>query len=221
MVSGLPNDEKSKIRQLFAEGKCGRDELLEAEARVLSCARHLHLLWNRQFQPDADGDHGSPFAGNDVHQSQIPLLRDEVTAAAARRALAITALGNDYTPIGRIIDERAIVNGVVGLLATGGSTNHTIHLIAMAAAAGIALTWNDFNELSRVVPLLTRIYPNGKADVNHFNAAGGMGFLIGELLAAGLLHGDVAPSGYRPRWLSDRTQDRRRRFARLDRGGES
>jgi phosphogluconate dehydratase len=118
-------------------------------------------------------------------------LRDEITRAATKRALAITATGNEYTPIGRIVDERSLVNGVVGLLATGGSTNHTIHLIAMAAAAGIHLTWEDMAELSSLVPLLTRIYPNGKADVNHFNAAGGMGFLIRELLGAGLLHRDV------------------------------
>jgi phosphogluconate dehydratase len=119
-------------------------------------------------------------------------LRDAITRESARRALAITALGNDYQPIGRIYDEKAVVNGVVGLLATGGSTNHTIHLIAMAAAAGISLTWTDLAELSQVVPLMTRIYPNGKADVNHFNAAGGMGFLIRELLGAGLLHEDVS-----------------------------
>src|SRR5690242_2446315 len=118
-------------------------------------------------------------------------LRDEITRAATRRALAITATGNDYTPIGQIVDEKTLVNGVVGLLATGGSTNHTIHLIAMAAAAGIHLTWDDMAELSAIVPLLTRIYPNGRADVNHFQAAGGMGFLIRELIGAGLLHQDV------------------------------
>jgi phosphogluconate dehydratase len=101
-------------------------------------------------------------------------------------------LGNDYRPIGRIYDEKAVVNGIVGLLATGGSTNHTLHLIAMAAAAGIAVTWKDFAALSSVVPLMSRVYPNGKADVNHFNAAGGMGFLIRELLGAGLLHEDVS-----------------------------
>ena len=112
-------------------------------------------------------------------------LRDALTREAAKRALAITALGNDYTPVGRMIDERSIVNGVVGLHATGGSTNHTIHLIAMAAAAGIALTWQDISDLSDAVPLLARVYPNGLADVNHFHAAGGMGFLIRELLDAG------------------------------------
>ncbi|MCB1377417.1 MAG: dihydroxy-acid dehydratase, partial [Alphaproteobacteria bacterium] len=119
-------------------------------------------------------------------------LRDAITRASAKQALSITALGNAYRPIGRIFDERAVVNGIVGLHATGGSTNHTMHVIAMAAAAGIIVTWKDFAELSHVVPLLTRVYPNGRADVNHFNAAGGMGFLIRELLGAGFLHEDVS-----------------------------
>ena len=118
-------------------------------------------------------------------------LRDALTKEAAQRALAITALGNAYTPVGRMIDERSVVNGIVGLNATGGSTNHTIHLIAMAAAAGIRITWQDISDISDIVPLLARVYPNGLADVNHFQAAGGMGFLIRELLDAGLLHEDV------------------------------
>jgi phosphogluconate dehydratase len=118
-------------------------------------------------------------------------LRDALTELGARRALDLTAQGNEYTPIGQIVDERAVVNGVVGLHATGGSTNHTIHLIAMAAAAGIALNWDDFSDLAEVTPLLTRIYPNGKADVNHFQAAGGMPVLIRGLLEAKLLHRDV------------------------------
>jgi phosphogluconate dehydratase len=118
-------------------------------------------------------------------------LRDALTKEAAKRALAITRLGNAYTPVGAMIDERSIVNGVVGLHATGGSTNHTIHLVAMAAAAGIRLTWQDISDLSECVPLLAHVYPNGLADVNHFHAAGGMGFLIRELLDAGLLHEDV------------------------------
>ena len=118
-------------------------------------------------------------------------LRDALTRAATARALAITALGNDYTPVGEIIDERAIVNGVVGLHATGGSTNHTLHLVAIAKAAGIRLTWDDFADLSEIVPLLARVYPNGSADVNQFHQAGGMQFLIRDLLAAGLLHEDV------------------------------
>jgi phosphogluconate dehydratase len=111
--------------------------------------------------------------------------------AAVHRAAAITALGQDFRPLGRLVDERAIVNAIAALLATGGSTNHTIHLVAIAAAAGIRIDWDDFDELSRVVPLLARVYPNGKADVNQFQAAGGTGFVIRELLAAGLLHDDV------------------------------
>ncbi len=119
-------------------------------------------------------------------------LRDALTVEATHRVAAITALSEEYLPIGRIIDERAIVNGVVGLLATGGSTNHLLHLIAIAQAAGIALHLEDFGDLAHAVPLLARIYPNGKADVNHFDAAGGMGFLIAQLLDAGMLHADVA-----------------------------
>jgi phosphogluconate dehydratase len=191
MTSGLANDDKSKIRQLFAEGKVGREALLEAEAQSYhgpgTCTFYGTANSNQMLM-EIMGLHlpGSTFVNPNT------ALRDEITKAATRRALSITALGNDYTPIGKVIDERAVVNGVVGLLATGGSTNHTIHLIAMAAAAGIALTWDDLSELSRAVPLLTRIYPNGKADVNHFNAAGGMGYLIRELIDAGLAHRDVA-----------------------------
>ena len=130
------------------------------------------------------------------------------------RALSITRLGNDYTPVGRMIDERSVVNGVVGLHATGGSTNHTIHLIAMAAAAGIAITWQDISDISEAVPLLARVYPNGLADVNHFHAAGGLGFLIRELLDAGLLHEDVQTVwGARPQALCGRGEARRRTAA--------
>jgi phosphogluconate dehydratase len=118
-------------------------------------------------------------------------LRDALTAAATHRAARITALGSEYLPLADIVDERAIVNALVGLLATGGSTNHTLHLVAIANAAGIRIDWDDFSDLSDVVPLLARIYPNGSADVNHFHAAGGMGFLVRELLDAGLMHGDV------------------------------
>jgi phosphogluconate dehydratase len=190
MTSGLPNDEKAKIRQLFAEGKVGREALLEAEAKSYhgpgTCTFYGTANSNQMLM-EIMGLHlpGSTFVNPGTR------LRDEITKASAVQALSITALGNSYAPIGRIYDEKAVVNGVVGLLATGGSTNHTMHLIAMAQAAGIHLTWQDLSELSRVVPLLTRIYPNGKADVNHFNAAGGMGFLIRELLGAGLLHEDV------------------------------
>jgi phosphogluconate dehydratase len=118
-------------------------------------------------------------------------LRDALTSAAAVRAARITALGDEYLPLAQTVDERAIVNAIVGLLATGGSTNHTLHLVAMAHAAGIQINWDDFSELSEIVPLLARIYPNGGADVNHFHAAGGIGFLIRELISSGLLHQDT------------------------------
>lgn len=190
MTSGLPNDEKARVRQLYAEGKCGRAQLLEAEAKSYhgpgTCTFYGTANSNQMLM-EIMGLHtpGASFVNPGTK------LRDALTKEAAKRALAITRLGNDYIPAGHMIDERAIVNGVVGLHATGGSTNHTIHLIAMAAAAGIRLTWQDISDLSEAVPLLARVYPNGLADVNHFAAAGGMGFLIRELLDAGLLHEDV------------------------------
>ncbi len=190
MTSGLPNDEKGKIRQLYAEGKIDRAALLEAEAQSYhgpgTCTFYGTANSNQMLM-EIMGLHvpGSTFINPNT------TLRDAVTKVAVEQAVSISSLGNNYTPIGEIYDEKAVVNGVVGLLATGGSTNHTMHLIAMAQAAGIALTWDDLAELSAVIPLLTRIYPNGKADVNHFHAAGGMGFLMRELLKAGLIHRDV------------------------------
>ena len=190
MTSGLGNEEKAKVRQLYAEGKVSRADLLEAEAQSYhgpgTCTFYGTANSNQMLM-EIMGLHlpGSTFVNPGT------ALRDEITKASAKQALSITALGNRYTPISQIYDEKSVVNGVVGLLATGGSTNHTMHLIAMAAAAGIKLTWDDLADLSHKVPLLTRIYPNGVADVNHFHAAGGMGFLIGELLGAGLLHHDV------------------------------
>ncbi len=190
MPSGIPNDEKARIRQLYAEGKIGRAELLEAEAKSYhspgTCTFYGTANTNQMLM-EVMGLHlpGATFANPGTP------LREAMTRAAAKRALAITALGNEFTPVGRVLDERAFANGIVALHATGGSTNHTLHLIAMAQAAGITLTWDDFAALSEVVPLLARIYPNGSADVNHFTAAGGIGFLIGELLDAGLLHEDV------------------------------
>jgi phosphogluconate dehydratase len=190
MTSGMPNDEKAKVRQLYAEGKVGRAELLEAESRSYhgpgTCTFYGTANSNQMLM-EIMGLHAP---GGTFVNPGTP-LRDALTKEAARRALAITALGNEYTPVGRVIDERAVVNGIVGLNATGGSTNHTIHLIAMAAAAGIRITWQDISDLSDVTPLLARVYPNGLADVNHFHAAGGMGFLIRELLDAGYLHEDV------------------------------
>jgi len=190
MTTGLPNDEKARIRQLYAEGKVGRGELLEAESKSYhgpgTCTFYGTANSNQMLMEIM----GLHMPGASFVNPGTP-LRDALTKEAAQRALAITALGNAYTPVGRMIDERSVVNGIVGLNATGGSTNHTIHLIAMAAAAGIRITWQDISDISDIVPLLARVYPNGLADVNHFQAAGGMGFLIRELLDAGLLHEDV------------------------------
>ena len=190
MPSGLPNAEKAKIRQRFARGEIGRDALLEAESKAYhgpgTCTFYGTANSNQMLM-EVMGLHlpGAAFV-----QTGTP-LRDALTRAAARRAARITALGDEYLPVGRIVDERAMVNAIVGLLATGGSTNHTLHLVAVARAAGIVIDWDDFGDLSAVVPLLANIYPNGEADVNQFRAAGGTGFLIGELLDAGLLHGDA------------------------------
>jgi phosphogluconate dehydratase len=190
MTSGMNNEDKAKVRQLYAEGKVDRAALLEAEAQSYhgpgTCTFYGTANSNQMLM-EIMGLHlpGSTFINPGT------ALRDEITKASAKQALSLTALGNRYTPLSQIYDEKSVVNGVVGLLATGGSTNHTMHVIAMAAAAGIVLTWDDLADLSHKVPLLTRIYPNGTADVNHFNAAGGMGFLIRELLDAGLLHNDV------------------------------
>ncbi|MBB3592464.1 phosphogluconate dehydratase [Rhizobium sp. BK529] len=190
MTSGLPNDEKSRVRQLFAEGKVGRAELLEAESKSYhgpgTCTFYGTANSNQMLM-EIMGFH---MPGSSFINPGTP-LREALTREAAKRALAITALGNEFTPAGEMIDERSIVNGVVGLHATGGSTNHTMHLVAMARAGGIVLTWQDIAELSELIPLLARVYPNGLADVNHFQAAGGMGFLIKELLKQGLLHDDV------------------------------
>lgn len=187
MPTGISNDEKAKTRQLFAEGKVGRDALLESEAKSYhgpgTCTFYGTANSN-QMMMEVMGLHmpGAAFV------NPYTPLRDALTRAAAQRVARITALGDEYIPIGKVVDEQAIANAIVGLLATGGSTNHTLHLVAIARAAGIHINWDDFSELSDVVPLLARIYPNGEGDVNHFHAAGGMGYLIGELLDAGLLH---------------------------------
>lgn len=190
MTSGLPNGEKAKVRQLYAENKVGRKELLDAEAASYHSAGTCTFFGtanSNQLLMEVMGLHlpGSSFVNPGTS------LRTALTAEAGRRVTELTALGDAYTPIGEVVDERAIVNGCVALLATGGSTNHTMHLVAIAQAAGIALTWDDISELSAVVPLLARIYPNGSADVNHFHAAGGLGFTVSTLLDAGLLHEDV------------------------------
>ena len=190
MTSGLSNDDKSKIRQLFAEGKATRAELLEAESQAYhgpgTCTFYGTANTNQMLMEIM----GLHLPGASFVNPNTP-LRDALTEVGAKRALELTAAGNAFTPIGHVIDERAIVNGVVGLHATGGSTNLTIHLIAMAAAAGIALNWDDFADLAEVTPLRARVYPNGKADVNHFQAAGGMPVLIRALMGEGLLHKDA------------------------------
>ncbi|HQT60434.1 MAG TPA: phosphogluconate dehydratase [Acidiphilium sp.] len=190
MPSGISNTEKSHVRQLYAEGKVGREELLESEIGAYhspgTCTFYGTANSNQMLM-EIMGLHlpGASFVNPGTD------LRDALTGAAAKRILEITARGNEFTPVGQMVDERTVVNGMIGLLATGGSTNHTIHLVAMARAAGIAITWQDFSDLSEHIPLLTRIYPNGSADVNHFQEAGGMPVLIGALLDAGLLHGDA------------------------------
>jgi len=189
MPSGISNEQKSKVRQAYTEGKASRDELLEAEAasyHAPGTCTFYGTANSNQMLMEIMGLHlpGSSFVAPDT------LLRDALTAEAVRRCAALGKAG-EHLPIGHIVDERAIVNGVIGLHATGGSTNHLLHLVAIAQAAGIALRWEDFDALSSVVPLLARVYPNGYADVNHFHEAGGMGFLIDQLLSAGLLHGDA------------------------------
>lgn len=190
MPSGLPNREKARVRQLFAEGKATREQLLDAEAAS------YHAPGTCTFYGTANSNQmlmevmGLHLPGTAFVNPNTP-LRDALTVAAAERACAITALGEHYTPLGRSVDEKAIVNAMVGLAATGGSTNHAIHLVAIARAAGIRIDWTDLDEVSRATPLLARIYPNGSADVNHFHAAGGLGFVIRELLDAGLLHPDI------------------------------
>nr|WP_300306380.1 phosphogluconate dehydratase [Halomonas sp.] len=190
MPSGLPNKEKARIRQLFAEGKVGRDELLEAESESYhspgTCTFYGTANSN-QLMMEFMGLHlpGSSFVNPGTG------IREALTRYATEQAVRNSAPGGDYRPFYRQIDERAIINAMVGLLASGGSTNHTMHLVAMAAAAGITITWDDFSELSGAVPSLTRVYPNGQADINHFQAAGGMSLLFRELIQAGLIHADI------------------------------
>ena len=194
MTSGLPNDEKAKVRQRFAAGEATREELLKAEMAAYhgpgTCTFYGTANTNQMLM-EFMGLHlpGSSFVNPNTD------LRDALTVEGAKRALSLSALGNAYTPVCDILDEKAFVNGIVGLNATGGSTNLLIHLIAMARAGGIILDWEDFVDLSEVTPLIARVYPNGMADVNQFHAAGGLGFMIGQLLNAGLLHDDTKTVG--------------------------
>ena len=190
MPSGLANKEKQRVRQLYAEGKVCRAELLEAEAASYHGAGTCTFYGtanSNQMMMEVMGLHmpGAAFINPGTK------LRSEITRAAIHRLAAIGRGGADYRPLGRCIDEKAIVNACVGLLATGGSTNHAIHLPAIARSAGISLDWQDLDELSAAVPLIARVYPNGSGDVNHFQAAGGMGYVIREMIGAGLLHRDI------------------------------
>lgn len=190
MPSGLPNKDKAKVREAFAEGKLGREELLDAEIAAYhskgTCTFYGTANSN-QMMMELMGLHipGAAFVNPGTK------LRQALTRAAVHRLAQISAKGQDYRPLGHCVDEKAIVNAAIGLLATGGSTNHLIHLPAIARAAGVMIDWDDFDHLSRVVPLLARVYPNGAADVNQFEAAGGLAFVIGELLEAGLIHRDL------------------------------
>ena len=190
MTSGLPNDEKGKVRQEFAKGNIGREELMKAEMASYhgpgTCTFYGTANTNQMLM-EFMGLHlpGASFVNPETE------LREALTTAATQRALEITALGNDYTPVSDVLDEKAFVNGLVGLMATGGSTNLVLHLPAMARAAGVILDLEDFSDLSAATPLMAKVYPNGLADVNHFHAAGGLQFMIGNLLEEGLLHEDV------------------------------
>ncbi|MGC9419235.1 MAG: phosphogluconate dehydratase, partial [Rhodovulum sp.] len=190
MTSGLPNEEKAKVRQQFAAGEIGREELMAAEMASYhgpgTCTFYGTANSNQMLM-EVMGLH---LPGASFVNPGTP-LREALTVAGAKRALGITALGNQFTPAGHILDERAFANGIVGLMATGGSTNLVLHLPAMARAAGIILDIEDFARLSAVTPLMARVYPNGLADVNHFHAAGGLAYMIGQLLEAGLLHPDT------------------------------
>ncbi|WP_339723419.1 phosphogluconate dehydratase [uncultured Paraglaciecola sp.] len=190
MPSGIPNKEKARVRQLYAQGKVGREELLDAESKSYHSAGTCTFYGTANSNQLVVEIMGLHLPGSSFVNPGTP-LRDALTDAAARQVTRITDLGDEYRPIGHIVDAKAIVNGLVGLLATGGSTNHTMHLVAVAKAAGYTINWDDFADISKAVPLLTRIYPNGSADINHFTAAGGMALLIKELLEGGLLHNDV------------------------------
>jgi phosphogluconate dehydratase len=199
MTSGLPNKEKARVRQLYAEGKVDRTALLDAESES------YHGRGTCTFYGTANSNQllmevmGLHLPGASFVNPGTP-IRDALTAQAGRRVVELTSMGGEYTPVGEVVDERAVVNGCVALLATGGSTNHTMHLVAIARAAGITLTWDDISELSTVVPLMARIYPNGSADVNHFHAAGGLAYAVHSMLKAGLLHDDVSTVSGRGLW---------------------
>ncbi|WP_221793849.1 phosphogluconate dehydratase [Oceanobacter mangrovi] len=190
MPSGLPNKEKARIRQEYAEGKLGRDALLQCESDSYHSAGTCTFYGtanSNQMMVEIMGLHlpGSSFVNPGTE------LREALTRYAAQQAVRLTAPNGRFTPLYEIVDEKSLVNAIVALLSTGGSTNHTMHIIAIAAAAGVIINWQDFSDLSDVVPLIARVYPNGEADINHFHAAGGVGYVVRELLGSGFLHDDV------------------------------
>lgn len=190
MPTGLPNKEKVRIRQLFAEGKVGRDELLEAESASYHSPGTCTFYGTANTNQMMVEAMGLQLPGSSFVNPGTP-LRDALTRFAAEQVTRITALGNDYRPLGHVVDAKALVNALVALLASGGSTNHCIHLIAIARAAGYLMNWSDFDAVSQATPLMARVYPNGSADINHFHAAGGTGYLFRSLLDMGLMHADA------------------------------
>ena len=190
MPSGIPNKEKAEVRQLYAEGKATREQLLESEMKSYHSPGTCTFYGTANTNQVVMEIMGLHLPGSSFVNPYTP-LRDALTAEAAHQVVRLTRQGGEYTPLCRIIDEKAIVNSVVALNATGGSTNHTLHIPAFARAAGIQLTWQDMADLSAVTPTLAKVYPNGQADVNHFHACGGVPFMVRTLLEAGLLHEDV------------------------------
>ncbi len=192
MTSGISNSEKARVRELYATGQVGREALLASELKA------YHSAGTCTFYGTANSNQmlmeilGLHIPGTAFINPGTP-LREALTRAAGRRITQITALGSSPIALGEMLDERSFVNAIVGVLATGGSTNHSMHLVAMARAAGIQLTWDDFSELSAVVPLLARVYPNGSADVNHFHAAGGLGSSSASCLMPGCYTRTLAP----------------------------
>lgn len=190
MRSGISNKEKARVREAFAAGEVDKTELIAVESASYHSAGTCTFYGTANSNQMLMEIMGLQLPGSSFVNPDDP-MRSMLTKKAVQQVLAMTHDGNDYRPIGKIVDEAAVVNGIVGLLATGGSTNHTLHLVAIAAAAGISINWEDMSALSKVVPLLAQVYPNGVADINHFHAAGGLAFIISELLSAGLLHEDV------------------------------
>lgn len=214
MTPGIPNREKAAVRERYAAGEATVEELLEAESASYHSAGTCTFYGTANSNQTLLEAMGLQLPGSSFINPDTP-LRQVLTRAAAERALYITALGEDYRPIGHLVDERAIVNAIAALMATGGSTNHTIHWVAVARAAGIVLTWDDIDQISQAVPLLAHVYPNGEADVNRFAAAGGTQFVFRELLEAGLMHDipTIVPGGMRAYCDQPRVVDGRLGYA--------